>query len=198
MDLQQTPLGGIVVCDQDQLFLRDGRRGAWSGDSLADGTQERTRIDGFRDVPIATCVTRALFVAFHRIGSQRDNHNVPIARIRLEPARQLESVHPRKLDIHQDQPRTEFGEHCKSLFGVRGYPKVEPAFFEQNPEKLEVDLIVFNDQYGFAAHSVSNWNDSVLGFGSWLAMSRRLRLRLNRGVGQLRNVNGLSGQGQDN
>ena len=75
-----------------------------------------TGIDGLADISVATRIERLLLVAFHGEGRQRDNMNVARACVRLELARERESVHAGQRDIHEYQVRQSLHEDDLRLF----------------------------------------------------------------------------------
>jgi len=72
-----------------------------------DLLREDQRIERLRDVAVTTCGTHPLLVPGHRVGRQGNDDDTRSLGLLLQAASQLEPVHARHLDIHQDQARGE-------------------------------------------------------------------------------------------
>ena len=95
-------------------------------------------------------VEEALAVADHRMRGQRDHRHVAQGRVALEPARGLDAVQPRHLDIHQHRAETTLAENAQGIETALGADHVHAHAGQQFLRDHAVDLVVLHQQH-FAA-----------------------------------------------
>src|SRR5258708_21786264 len=83
--------------------LASGRR----FEVLGDLRRQQSRADGLGDVAVAARGSCLFFVALHRVGGEGKDDDAATCRIGFQPPRQLETVHPGQLKVHQDEVGTE-------------------------------------------------------------------------------------------
>src|SRR5438477_83389 len=77
-----------------------------AGKEASDGLTDGLRPAGFREVSIVSRLAGALLIALQGERGERDDRDIGRLRVRLEPARGLPTVHPRRAEIHHDQVGT--------------------------------------------------------------------------------------------
>src|ERR671924_658651 len=105
---------------------------------------ETACVDGLRDVPVASGGERALRVSLHCVRRQGHDDDVPRRGIALETARQLETVHPWHLQVHQDQRGLEDLQYFERALGIeRGLDRVA-RLLQYEASELEIERVVVN------------------------------------------------------
>src|SRR5664279_3997156 len=100
-------------------------------DDKAGGARGHAARDRF-----PACVTR-----------QHDHGNVRMRRARLEPLGQSDSIHSRKIDVHEDGRRPEGPQPGKSARCIRRVCDIEALLLERLGDQLRREGIVLDDEH---------------------------------------------------
>src|SRR3954468_23704891 len=81
------------------------------------------------------------------MGGQCDDDHVAGCRVGLQRSRRLEPIHPWQTEIHQDEIRRVLLGKAQARFGGLCGDDLKTLSFQQVGSQLEVERIIFYDQY---------------------------------------------------
>jgi len=90
----------------------------WLASSERTFAAKRHHVDRLGDVAVATGRAHPGFIALHRVGREGHDDDVLGYRVGLQATRELDAVHHRHLDVHQDQLGREDRDLQQRMAGV--------------------------------------------------------------------------------
>src|SRR5512132_45405 len=117
--------------------------------TAAQYIDKRTRVDWLGDIPVASGGPGVIFIALHRIGRKRYDDHVLKRWLLAQTARQLQSIHPWKLDVHQNQLRAKGLQNRQSRLRIPGQAHLESRALQQEPSQLLIVDVIVHDKDWF-------------------------------------------------